>query len=143
MEIEVKDLTESLKPATLRLIKGKIGKALKTLGEEKAWVSLLFVDNAFIKSLNLKYRGIDEPTDVLSFPMREQGEAEGLHPQILGDIVISIEKAQSQAQADNKPLEEELSLLLIHGLLHLLGHDHQSPKEKVGMDRLQSQLLSL
>jgi probable rRNA maturation factor len=77
-----------------------------------------------MRRLNARYRGSDRPTDVLAFPMRE-GAFAHLHPQLLGDLVISVETAQRQAQARHHSLAEELTHLLIHGTLHLLGYDHE------------------
>jgi probable rRNA maturation factor len=77
-----------------------------------------------MQRLNAHYRGIDRPTDVLAFAMRE-GEGGDLSPQLLGDIVISAETARRQAHARHHSLTEELTHLLIHGTLHLLGYDHE------------------
>jgi probable rRNA maturation factor len=85
---------------------------------------VVIVDDARIHRLNAHYRGIDRPTDVLAFAMRE-GPYAHLHPQLLGDVVISAETALRQAQARHHSLSEELTCLLIHGTLHLLGYDHE------------------
>ncbi len=74
--------------------------------------------------LNARYRGIDRPTDVLAFAMRE-GPFANLQPQVLGDVVISAETALRQARARRHSVAEELTRLLIHGTLHLLGYDHE------------------
>lgn len=92
------------------------GAALKTLGLAEKEVSILLADNEAIKELNKKYRKIAKPTDVLSFPMEDD--------ELLGDIVISVEKTKEQAAAFGVSFEEELSRLIIHGLLHLMGYDH-------------------
>ena len=100
--------------------------SLEIMGFEKdpqnAQLSLLFCDDEAIKSLNREYRGKDEATDVLSFPM----ELENFVPEIrmLGDIVISTETAIRQANEYKHPLDTEIVILLIHGLLHLHGYDH-------------------
>ncbi|PKL11527.1 MAG: rRNA maturation RNase YbeY [Spirochaetae bacterium HGW-Spirochaetae-6] len=99
--------------------------------QEETEISVVFCNNQFIKELNLKYRGLDEPTDVLSFSAEMQG--------FLGDIVISPEKAQAQAE---EGLKAELELLLCHGLLHLLGYDHETGEEDAEeMFALQKKLL--
>jgi len=85
-------------------------------------LELLLTDNAEIQKLNKKYRKKDEPTDVLSFPLDD--------PNLLGQIVISVDRAKQQAIELNQPLSEELKFLFAHGLLHLLGHDHQNPEEE-------------
>ncbi|MBI5345321.1 MAG: rRNA maturation RNase YbeY [Deltaproteobacteria bacterium] len=102
--------------ADRKKIKRVLDKALKYLGLGGKEVSVLITGNAGIRELNRKYRGCDRPTDVLSFPMDDET--------LLGDIVISQEKAALQAREFHVGLDEETSRLLIHGLLHLLGYDH-------------------
>ena len=88
-----------------------------------------------MRSLNKRYRGKDRTTDVLSFAFRE-GSFPGIQPEMLGDIVISIPEARRQAEVTGITLESEISRLLIHGLLHLLGYDHeQGPAEADRMRR--------
>lgn len=89
-------------------------------------VELLLTNNETIRSLNKKFREKDEATDVLSFPMLEGDE-------LWGQIVISVERAKKQAEELNQSLEEELKFLFAHGLLHLLGYDHQTPEEEALM----------
>lgn len=81
---------------------------------------LLFVDNAKIASINAEFRGIQSPTDVLSFPLESEFSP------ILGSIIISVETAQAMSQRLKHTLEEEIALLFIHGILHLVGFDHES-----------------
>ncbi len=76
--------------------------------------------------LNRQYRGRPRPTDVLSFPLYSAEELGGMQPDVLGDVVISVETAARQAQKAGCPLWEEMTRLLIHGMLHLLGHDHEN-----------------
>jgi len=87
----------------------------------------LLTDDKFIRSLNNKYRGIDKPTDVLSFSLQEGAvkSPEVENDKLLGDIIISVETAQRQANNLNHSMERELTVLLIHGLLHLTGYDHE------------------
>ncbi len=80
------------------------------------------MSNRKIKTLNHRFRNRNEPTDVLSFPL---GESLPTGERVLGDIVISLEKAQQQAKQTGKRFEEEVTRLLIHGILHLLGYDHE------------------
>jgi len=94
-------------------------------------LSLVFCDDDFIQKLNRDYRDVNAPTDVLSFPMgRGHFEAE---IEVLGDVVISVEMAQRQAQNLGHPLELELAFLLIHGVLHLLGQTHDTPANRQRM----------
>ena len=98
----------------------------------------MLVGDRAMTRLNRQYRGKATSTDVLSFPMRE-GSFASLSPQLLGDIVISAETADRQARAAGHTLRDELTALLIHGILHLLGYDHQTPAEARRMTRLERQ----
>ena len=93
----------------------------------KVNISVVLTDNRRLRKLNRDYLGIDAPTDVLSFPASESDGSE-IDPETgaryIGDILISIERAGEQATAGGHPLEAELQLLIVHGILHLLGHDH-------------------
>jgi probable rRNA maturation factor len=109
----------------------------------KAEVSLLLCPDKLIRRLNGRWRGLDKPTDVLSFPQLE-GERSPQPPGApcpLGDVVISLPTARRQAKAAGKALREELALLWVHGLLHLLGYDHATKREEKRMFALQDALL--
>lgn len=96
---------------------------------DDAEVSVSFVDNEQIRKLNKKYRNIDKETDVLSFPMGRDGQYDvnnDTGAKILGDIVISMEKAFEQAELYNHPLQREVGFLTVHSMLHLLGYDHET-----------------
>ena len=102
--------------------------------EEEYEVSISFVDNEEMRSLNMEYRGIDKETDVLSFPMvefieagleEEDENAEYIEEIALGDIVISMERALEQSEEYGHSFNRELAFLLVHGMLHLLGYDHE------------------
>ena len=114
---------------TVRTVLQKTAELLELADETE--ISVLLVDNATIQELNRDYREKDVPTDVLSFPLEEElaGEVEpeiigGPAARMLGDIVISVEKAVTQAADYGHSVERELAFLLVHGLLHLLGYDH-------------------
>ena len=102
-------------------------------------LSIVLTDNARLHELNLNYLGVDAPTDVLSFPASETDPETGAR--YLGDILISIPRAQEQADAAGHPLESEVQLLIVHGMLHLLGYDHADPDEKDRMWKAQSEIL--
>jgi len=91
-------------------------------------VSVVIVDDAEIRILNRDYLDRDRPTNVISFPLQE-GEGAGIQPQMLGDVVISAETAARDALEAGVPFESELYFLLLHGLLHLLGYDHERGSE--------------
>ncbi|MGH8058742.1 MAG: rRNA maturation RNase YbeY [Candidatus Entotheonellia bacterium] len=98
---------------------------LAALDQETSDLSVLVIDDARMQRLNDRYRGIDRPTDVLAFAMRE-GASPQLNPQLMGDVVISAETALRQARGRRRSFTEELTHLLIHGTLHLLGYDHEA-----------------
>jgi len=100
------------------------GRILNDWGRSDAELSLLITDDEEIWSLNRLYRSVDRPTDVLSFSQLE-GEGPPTTPELLGDVVISWETAERQAAELGHTLLEELRRLLIHGVLHLLGYDHE------------------
>lgn len=113
---------------------------LEILGKEEAMVSLLFVNDAAIRKFNLQFRKINKPTDVLSFP--GGAPLPGTTGEWLGDIVISIETAVRQAKQLGHSRDREIRFLMIHGLLHLLGWDHErSPTEAKKMYELQRKVL--
>jgi probable rRNA maturation factor len=95
-----------------------------------------------MRGLNLMYRGKDRTTDVLAFSMKE-GKYSGINPDILGDIVISANTAKKQAEENGHGLYDEIALLLIHGVLHLTGYDHErGKKEELRMRKKERELLN-
>ncbi len=107
----------------------RIGRAMAAAGEAGAALSLVLVDDEEIRVLNRDFRSVDKATDVLSFSMRE-GEGGQLHPELLGDVVISVETAGRQAEEAGRTLDEELLHLAVHGLAHLCGYDHATVDEE-------------
>jgi probable rRNA maturation factor len=113
-----------------------------------AELSVLLVDVDYMTELNHRWMGGDGPTDVLAFPMDEgsvdhgPGEVTGGEPALLGDIVLCPEVASKQAATAGHPAADELHLLTVHGVLHLLGYDHAEPEEEREMFELQSRLLA-
>ncbi len=103
-------------------------------------LSIALSDGRRLQQLNRDFLGIDAPTDVLSFPAAESDPESGAV--YLGDIVISVEHARKQALAAGHPLEAEVQLLVVHGVLHLLGYDHARPAEKSRMWAAQAAILN-
>ena len=93
-----------------------------------AELSILLVNDAQIRELNRRYLHRDKPTNVLAFPMRK-GEYATLHPQLLGDLVISVETAQRQSRRFGLNSMQMIILLMVHGTLHLIGYDHEGAKK--------------
>ncbi|MFH0924839.1 MAG: rRNA maturation RNase YbeY [bacterium] len=120
-----------------------VKKILKDLGcPDEVEVSIVFVNDKRIRQLNRLYRGINRPTDVLAYSMQE-GEGKGINPYILGDIVVSVETTMRQADEYGHSFEKELDVLMIHGLLHLLGYDHEKEGDAVKMQVEEKRLLGL
>ena len=106
-------------------------------GVENGEVSITLTDNAYIHKLNKQYRGIDRPTDVLSFALNESEEPEiegGMAVNVLGDLIISVERAEEQAADFGHSVRREMAFLTVHGMLHLLGYDHMEDEEREEME---------
>jgi probable rRNA maturation factor len=109
----------------IRRVVHRLKKVLECADQE---ISLLFVDDERIREMNRQYLNRDYPTNVISFPLRE-GNYGHINPQILGDIVISAERAFQDATAGDLSFDDEIDFLIIHGLLHLLGYNHEDGDE--------------
>lgn len=117
-------------------------RVLRALGVEGE-LSVVLVGDTEIRRLNCQYRGGDKPTDVLAFPMEMKARAPGA-PRLLGDVVISLDTAARHAAERGVPIAEEVRTLLVHGVLHLLGYDHErAPSEARRMFRKQRDLVAL
>lgn len=112
--------------------------ALAQAGLEMCDLSLVITIDKRMKELNKQFRGIDETTDVLSFP---SGAARKNEARYLGDVVISLPRARAEAIASGHPVGDELQLLVVHGILHLLGHDHADRRSKARMWAAQDEIL--
>ena len=123
------------------LLKRAAQLALKHQKESlKVNLSVVLTDSRKLRTLNRDYLGIDAPTDVLSFPASESDPQTGAR--YVGDILISVPYAAKGARKAGHPLEAELQLLVVHGVLHLLGHDHAKPREKSRMWKAQREILT-
>jgi probable rRNA maturation factor len=133
-------IDDKLEELLIRVVK-------QALGEEdipeNAEVSLVYVDDAFIADLNQQYRGIDGPTDVLSFAMLEGPNMPGNEEELLlGDVVVSLETARHQAMEYGHSFNREVVYLTVHGVLHLLGYDHQTPPDQQKMRAREEKILT-
>ncbi|MDP4096982.1 rRNA maturation RNase YbeY [Paenibacillus sp. P96] len=150
-EQEIMNISESL-ITTLEVLLRKAGEVE---GVEDGEVALTFVTDKQIHELNKQYRGIDRPTDVLSFAMNEglEDEMEIVYelgeeeagpdlPEVLGDIIISVETAKAQSEEYGHSLEREIGFLFVHGFLHLLGYDHQDEASEAEMMGKQEAVLT-
>ena len=109
-------------------------------GVENGEVSVTLTNNDYIHQLNRKYRQIDRPTDVLSFALNESEEPDienGPDINVLGDIILSVERAEGQAADYGHSLRREIAFLTVHGMLHLLGYDHMEEADRLEMEKEQ------
>lgn len=147
LEIDYVDETGAVSEEEIQQVLDLLQLAAKLEGVEAgSEVSLTFVSNEKIHEINREYRGIDRPTDVISFALEEMGEDEieiiGTNiPRVLGDIIISIPKAREQADEYGHSFMRELGFLAVHGLLHLLGYDHETKEEETVMFKKQEEIL--
>ena len=127
MEVLIRNGQRKIKLDTA-LLKSHSLAVLQSLDKTQSELSILLTNDEKIRSLNCDYRGKDRPTDVLSFPQEDDMEDESGNSW-LGDVVISVETASRQAEDHHLTLDQELMLLIIHGVLHLLGFDHEQSKK--------------
>lgn len=109
---------------------------MKSENRDQAELSITFVAGEVIKDLNFKYRGLDVPTDVLSFNLEDEGD-----DHLLGDIIIAPEVANKNAEEQDVTFVDELKLLVTHGILHLLGYGHELSSQALKMERREGELL--
>jgi probable rRNA maturation factor len=130
-------------PSLRALVSQALAAALDELGAagRTSEVSVLFTDDARIRELNRDWRGKDGATNVLSFPAFDVAPGDALPP-MLGDIVIANETVAREAALEGKPFDHHLTHLVVHGFLHLLGHDHVDEHEAEAMEALERRILS-
>jgi len=112
-------------------------KAMQVVGKEREGITIAFVSNRRMRELNKRFRHLDKTTDVLSFPTEQDEFSDSTNP-MLGELAISIEQAAEQALENGLKFEQEIAQLILHGLLHLCGYDHETDNGE--MNRLELQL---
>ncbi|MBH9967494.1 rRNA maturation RNase YbeY [[Bacillus] enclensis] len=148
LSIDFIDETGQLSDKETGMINGILNFAAgKEEVEEGSEVSVTFVSNERIQEINREYRDKDQPTDVISFALEEMGEDEieivgADMPRVLGDIIISVERAKEQAEEYNHSFSRELGFLALHGFLHLLGYDHMDKQDEKVMFQRQKDILN-
>ncbi|MFC5713427.1 rRNA maturation RNase YbeY [Thalassorhabdus alkalitolerans] len=142
--IDLLDETESLTQEKQELVRRIVESAcLQENVPAETEVSVTFVDNQAIQDINREYRGKDYATDVISFALDEgeEGPVDPSVPNLLGDIIISVPKAEEQAAAYGHSFERELGFLAVHGVLHLLGYIHETEEQEKQMISRQEEIL--
>jgi probable rRNA maturation factor len=137
--VQTRGLTK--RPVRPEEIARRACRMLDSMRLPEAELSILLCSDAVIHDLNLRFRKIDRPTDVLAFAMRE-GEGGDLNEGLLGDVIISLDTARKQASEHARTIASEVTFLLAHGLLHLLGHDHRDRDEERRMMAMTDVLMS-
>lgn len=130
---------------SLPYLKKNVNKILSCLGLKQSSVEITFARDAYVKRQNLKFMNKNGTTDVLSFPQieinaKQKGNPKVFSTRFLGDILISLDQANRQAKQQKISLSKEVTFLIIHSILHLLGYDHASEKERIEMQRLESKI---
>ena len=128
------------------VIQRAVAAAAESVDEDvaEAEVAVMLTDDAGIRTLNSNWRGIDKPTNVLSFPaLQPAGDsAPDDMPRMLGDIAIAFETTRREADEEDKPFEHHLSHLAVHGFLHLIGYDHENDDDAEAMEALEREILA-
>ena len=135
--VQIKNL-QTLKRINKRGLTCQIAKVLKLINLDKKTIFFVFCDNNFIKKLNYRYFKKNKPTDVISFNLND-----GFNPDLLGEVVISVEEALKNSKIYKTGWRKELNLYIIHGILHLLGYRDYWKKDRAKMERKQQKLLKL
>ena len=151
MDLQLIDETKHVTDHQLDLVRGVLEYAANYLSlPENTEMSVTLMDNKHIPEINKKYRGIDKPTDVISFAMEEDGDEDDIilpsdmefeMPKNLGDLMISMEKVAEQAEYLGHSQDRELGFLTVHGFLHLNGYDHMKAEDEKEMFSLQDEIL--
>ena len=143
MPIAIENRQKKLKP-DLKRLRRALARLLAALDRPDAEISLVLTDDEQIREINRAYLNRDRPTNVISFAMQD-GEYGTVHPQMLGDIIVSVETASRDAAAGAMSFADELEFLVIHGLLHLLGYEHENAtaQEKKRMQDRERELFLL
>lgn len=151
MDLQLIDETKHVTDHQLDLVRGVLEYAANYLSlPENTEMSVTLMDSKHIHEINKKYRGIDKPTDVISFAMEEDGDEDDIilpsdmefeMPKNLGDLMISMEKVAEQAEYLGHSQDRELGFLTVHGFLHLNGYDHMKAEDEKEMFSLQDEIL--
>ena len=146
LEIEYLDIEENKENE--ELIKKVLEQCFKNenLSKESLYVNIILTNPENIRKFNKKYRNIDKETDVLSFPMFEKEELVDFQSncqEVLGDIIISIDRVKEQAEEYGHSFQRELSYMVVHGFYHLMGYDHMEEQDKIQMRAKEEEVLSV
>ncbi len=136
-------LADALTPLIEATVAAGIGPGVRPAADQVVELAIVFGDDDLVQRLNREYRGKDAPTNVLSFALTEADEPDfpGA-PLVLGDVVLALETVLAEATRDNKAPADHARHLVVHGILHLLGHDHMTDAEAEAMERIETAILA-
>ena len=140
IEIQIRSPLWNAQPLASQTIRDAIDAAADALSIEGGEVSIVLTDDSAIARLNRDWRGIDKPTNVLSFPASDHNAGGGM--QLLGDIVIAYETLERECEDENRLFLHHLAHLTVHGFLHLIGYDHQTDAQAEEMEGLESRIMT-
>ncbi len=137
MKIQIEN-RQSLYKIDKRKIRGTVSGIFKILNCTNKEISIVLTDDETIKRMNHQYLGRNKPTNVISFSMQE-GEYGNINPEIMGDVILSLETAQRDAAEGHLTFQQEIDFLLIHGILHLLGYNHENTSREKAVEMRQKE----
>jgi probable rRNA maturation factor len=140
IDVQIHSPLWEARPCADKIVRDAILAAAAALSTADGEVSIVLTDDSAIRSLNRDWRGIDRPTNVLSFPASGRAAGEGIR--LFGDIVIAFETIERECVDENRIFLHHLAHLAVHGFLHLLGYDHQTDEQAAEMERLESRIMS-
>jgi probable rRNA maturation factor len=134
-------------PDAASLLRRALGEAAEMLSTSDAELAIVLTDDSAIRGLNREWRGVDKPTNVLSFPVQHRPQASSFggaasQPVLLGDIVIAFETTMQEARNESRRFQDHLAHLAVHGFLHLLGQDHDNERDAEAMEELERAILA-
>ena len=138
-DIQIRSPAWKAEPASKQTVRTALAAIAATIALQSKELCIVLADDETIRALNRQWRGIDKPTNVLSFPAPVPRRGAARH---LGDIVIAYETAAKEARAERKPFHHHLAHLALHGFLHLLGYDHESDRQAEAMERHERRILA-
>ena len=147
IDVNVESPLWQAQPGAEAAVRRALGVAAAMVSTRPAELAIVLTDDSAVRALNREWRGIDKPTNVLSFPARgpQALAAESAHsapPMLLGDIVIAFETTAQEARTESKRFEDHLAHLAVHGYLHLLGHEHEDDGDAEAMEGLERAILA-
>ena len=140
VDVVVKSPRWKAQPRAASIVRKAVAAAAQAASTPSAELAIVLTDDSAIRALNRQWRGLDKPTNVLSFP--SQAPRRHNEPRHIGDIVIAYQTTAREAKSEGKPLRDHLSHLAVHGFLHLLGYDHERERDAKAMERLEIRILA-